>query len=61
MVKARILLMVVPLITYATTGIICSGAPQGEFKRLICRVIDFDKGTTILFNQHLASKPFNSR
>jgi len=61
MIKARILLMVVPLITYATTSMIYSGAPQGEFKRLICRVIDFDKGTTTLFNQSLAFKPFNSR
>jgi hypothetical protein len=36
-------------------------APKGEFKRLTCAVIDFDKGITILFNQCLASKPFNSR
>ncbi|MEY8199675.1 MAG: hypothetical protein RPS47_10575, partial [Colwellia sp.] len=35
--------------------------PEGEFKRLTYIVIDFDKGTTILFNQCLASKPFNSR
>jgi hypothetical protein len=35
--------------------------PKGEFKRLICGVIDFDKGITILFNQCLASKAFNSR
>ena len=36
-------------------------APKGELKRLTCSVIDFDKGITILFNQCLASKPFNSR
>ena len=35
-------------------------APKGEFKRLTRGVIDFDKGITILFNQCLASKPFNS-
>ena len=35
--------------------------PEGEFKRLIIIVIDFDKGITILFNQCLATKPFNSR
>jgi len=61
MIKARILLMVVPLITYATTSMIFSAAPKGEFKRLICCVIDFDKGVTIFFNQRLAFKPFNSR
>jgi len=35
--------------------------PKGEFKRLTCCVIDFDKGKTIIYNQCLASKPFNSR
>ncbi len=35
--------------------------PKGEFKRLICRVIHFDKEKTIIFNQCLASKPFKSR
>ena len=35
--------------------------PKGEFKRLTYGVIDFDKRTTILFNQRLVSKPFNSR
>jgi len=32
--------------------------PKGDFKRLTRRVIDFDKGITIIFNQCLASKPF---
>ena len=40
---------------------IAENLPQGEFKRLTCYVIDFDNGITILFNQCLASKPFNSR
>ncbi len=31
MIKARILLMVVPLITYVTTSMICSGVPKGEY------------------------------
>jgi hypothetical protein len=40
---------------------IAGNLPKGEFKRLTCRVIDFGNGTTILFNQSLASKPFKSR
>jgi len=35
--------------------------PQGEFKRLICCVIDIDKGITIIFKQNLASTFFESR
>jgi len=34
---------------------------RASLKGLLCGVIDFDKGTTILFNQFLASKPVNSR
>jgi hypothetical protein len=35
--------------------------PKGEFKRLTCSVINFDKGIIIIYNQCLASKPFNYR
>ena len=35
-------------------------APKGEFKRLTCGVIYFDKGGTITFSQCIASKHFNS-
>ena len=37
------------------------GRVPNKRKRLTRGVIDFDKGITILFNQCLASKPFNSR
>ena len=35
--------------------------PKDEFKKLTCCVIDFDKEITIIYNQCLASKLFNSR
>ena len=35
--------------------------PKDEFKRLICGVIDFDKGIAIIYNQYLTFKSFNSR
>jgi len=38
MIKARILLMVVPLITYATMSMICSDVPVGlVYERFILR------------------------
>jgi len=40
--------------------LIAGKLPKGEFKRLTASVIDFDNGTTILFNPCLASKPFKS-
>ena len=33
---------------------------EGEFKRLTCCFIDFDKGISLLLIQCLAAKPFNS-
>jgi len=38
--------------------LIAGKLPKADFKKLTRRVIDFDKGITIIFNQCLASKPF---